>query len=187
VKRAIGIPRHPYPAGEQAAYPQRARCRRAVTYTAHLFPTSTSTSDNFPLRRGAGRDGAGGCHAHDNVVNGELVVPPVAFSPWATTADDSLDSRYWGFVPRRNIEGTPLVIYWSFEAPTRRFDERNIGVDHIMDIPDPLLHQDTLVAHAEAGPRLSSEVKRSGCRRAHAQQASRFRPGEAAASAKRYN
>lgn len=28
--------------------------------------------------------------------------------------DDSLDSRYWGFVPRRNIMGEALMIYWSW-------------------------------------------------------------------------
>jgi signal peptidase I len=27
--------------------------------------------------------------------------------------DDSQDSRYWGFVPRENIIGRPLLIYWS--------------------------------------------------------------------------
>jgi signal peptidase I len=27
--------------------------------------------------------------------------------------DDSQDSRYWGFVPRENIVGRPLLIYWS--------------------------------------------------------------------------
>ena len=26
----------------------------------------------------------------------------------------SLDSRYWGFVPRANIVGRPLFVYWSF-------------------------------------------------------------------------
>ena len=30
--------------------------------------------------------------------------------------DDSLDSRYWGFVPRENIIGRPLIIYWSMRA-----------------------------------------------------------------------
>ena len=32
--------------------------------------------------------------------------------------DNSLDSRYWGFVPRENIIGKPLIIYWSYDAPT---------------------------------------------------------------------
>ncbi|HPR63454.1 MAG TPA: signal peptidase I [Thermoanaerobaculia bacterium] len=31
--------------------------------------------------------------------------------------DHSRDSRFWGFVPRDNILGTPWLIYWSYEAP----------------------------------------------------------------------
>jgi signal peptidase I len=30
--------------------------------------------------------------------------------------DESLDSRYWGYVPRQNIIGSPLVIYWSINS-----------------------------------------------------------------------
>ena len=30
--------------------------------------------------------------------------------------DSSLDSRYWGFVPRENIIGRPLLIYWSVRS-----------------------------------------------------------------------
>lgn len=30
--------------------------------------------------------------------------------------DRSLDSRFWGFVPRENIIGRPLFVYWSFES-----------------------------------------------------------------------
>ena len=29
--------------------------------------------------------------------------------------DNSEDSRYWGFVPRGNIVGRPLLIYFSLE------------------------------------------------------------------------
>jgi signal peptidase I len=28
--------------------------------------------------------------------------------------DDSLDSRYWGFIPRTSVAGTPLIVYWSW-------------------------------------------------------------------------
>lgn len=30
--------------------------------------------------------------------------------------DNSLDSRYWGFVPRRNVVGTPLFVYFSWNS-----------------------------------------------------------------------
>jgi signal peptidase I len=30
---------------------------------------------------------------------------------------NSYDSRYWGLVPRANLIGRPLFIYWSFETP----------------------------------------------------------------------
>lgn len=29
--------------------------------------------------------------------------------------DNSLDSRYWGFVPVENVVGTPLFVYWSWD------------------------------------------------------------------------
>ncbi|KAF0153142.1 MAG: signal peptidase I [Ignavibacteria bacterium] len=30
--------------------------------------------------------------------------------------DNSLDSRFWGFVPRRNIIGKPIFVYWSWNS-----------------------------------------------------------------------
>ena len=30
--------------------------------------------------------------------------------------DNSLDSRYWGFVPRRNVVGQPTIIYFSWDS-----------------------------------------------------------------------
>lgn len=39
--------------------------------------------------------------------------------------DDSLDSRFWGFVPVQNVVGEPLFVYWSYNAPTREWlDDR---------------------------------------------------------------
>ncbi|HVX65973.1 MAG TPA: S26 family signal peptidase, partial [Bryobacteraceae bacterium] len=47
----------------------------------------------------------------------------------------SLDSRYWGFVPRANIIGMPLVIWWSYDAPTERLADPNIiNIPHILDL-----------------------------------------------------
>lgn len=39
--------------------------------------------------------------------------------------DDSLDSRFWGFVPVQNVVGEPLFVYWSYNAPTHEWlDDR---------------------------------------------------------------
>jgi signal peptidase I len=58
----------------------------------------------------------------DDVVNGELVVPPGNYFAMGDNRDNSLDSRYWGLVPRDNIMGKPLVIFWSYDAPTEDLD-----------------------------------------------------------------
>lgn len=40
--------------------------------------------------------------------------------------DNSLDSRYWGFVPFDNVVGTPIVVYWSWDTniPISKFFEK---------------------------------------------------------------
>ena len=49
--------------------------------------------------------------------DGQLIVPQGNYFVMGDNRDDSLDSRYWGFVPRENIVGRPLVIYWSMRNP----------------------------------------------------------------------
>ncbi len=47
----------------------------------------------------------------------ELLVPQGQYFVLGDNRDESLDSRYWGFVPRENIIGRPLLIYWSVRSP----------------------------------------------------------------------
>jgi len=46
---------------------------------------------------------------------GPLVVPRDSFFMLGDNRDGSRDSRFWGFVPRRNIQGSPLVVYFSYD------------------------------------------------------------------------
>jgi signal peptidase I len=36
--------------------------------------------------------------------------------------DDSLDSRFWGFVPPEDVIGTPILVYWSWDPKTPIYD-----------------------------------------------------------------
>lgn len=47
------------------------------------------------------------------VEDGQLIVPEGHYFAMGDNRDDSSDSRYWGFVPRENVVGRPLLIYWS--------------------------------------------------------------------------
>jgi signal peptidase I len=68
----------------------------------------------------------------ENVVNGEVVVPPDSYFAMGDNRDNSFDSRYWGFVPRENIIGKPLVIFWSYDAPTEDWVDYN--ANHFIDL-----------------------------------------------------
>ncbi len=69
-----------------------------------------------------------------HVSNGEVIVPPDSYFAMGDNRDQSLDSRYWGFVPRENIIGKPLIIYWSYDAPTERLQTPLISLDHARDL-----------------------------------------------------
>jgi signal peptidase I len=61
------------------------------------------------------------------IENGDLVVPPGKYFMMGDNRHDSLDSRYWGFVPRENIVGRPLFNYWSFVTPDEQYQQTGIG------------------------------------------------------------
>jgi signal peptidase I len=52
------------------------------------------------------------------VDNARLRIPGGSYFVLGDNRNHSRDSRYWGFVPRQNIEGTPLVIYFSVREPS---------------------------------------------------------------------
>jgi signal peptidase I len=61
------------------------------------------------------------------IENGDLVVPPGHYFMMGDHRHNSLDSRYWGFVPRENILGRPLFNYWSFVTPDDQLEQPGLG------------------------------------------------------------
>jgi len=57
----------------------------------------------------------------------DLVVPPGRIFAMGDNRTESLDGRYWGFVPRENIVGRPMFVYWSFETPADQINKQSIG------------------------------------------------------------
>ena len=62
----------------------------------------------------------------------EIVVPEGSYFAMGDNRDNSLDSRYWGFVPRENIIGKPFVIFWSYETSTENLVD--FRLDHFVDL-----------------------------------------------------
>ena len=87
-------------------------------FTVHKVPFPDSYRDDFPNGGNIRADvSAGWWHQMpDYLENGDLIVPKDCYFAMGDNRDDSLDSRYWGFVPRQNIVGRPLLIYFSHEV-----------------------------------------------------------------------
>ena len=62
-----------------------------------------------------------------HIQDGDLVVPPGKYFMMGDHRHGSLDSRFWGFVPRENIMGRPLFNYWSFKTPEDQLEKTGLG------------------------------------------------------------
>ena len=58
---------------------------------------------------------------------GPVTVPPNQYFMMGDNRDNSQDSRYWGFLPRENIKGRALLIYWSYEADRQDYQDEGAG------------------------------------------------------------
>lgn len=99
VKRVIGLPGDTIKIVNQVVYIQPAGQKGFSAldepYTVHKHPTEVP----------------------DNLNNfGPVDVPAEQYFAMGDNRDDSLDSREWGFVPRQNIVGRALLVYWSFDG-----------------------------------------------------------------------
>lgn len=129
VKRAIGLP------GDRIRLEHgqviRNGRRLIEPYTQHIGAPDPYR-DDFPRGPAYYTTARGREMFEKHVVDGELVVPPGMLFALGDNRDNSADSRYWGFVPRSYVVGKPLVVYWSYDAPTEDLREWNVG--HVIDV-----------------------------------------------------
>ncbi len=69
----------------------------------------------------------------------DLVVPPDSYFAMGDNRDVSYDSRYWGFIPKKNVIGRPMFIYWSFETPPNQYLQREVS-DRIKFLTHVIVH-----------------------------------------------
>lgn len=116
VKRVVGVPGDRVRIADKQLF---VNSRIVLEdYTQHQLGTD-AYRDNFPQFRFASANvNADWWREMRRLTNaqGDLVVPAGRYFVLGDNRDDSQDSRYWGLVPRENIVGRPLLIYWSLRS-----------------------------------------------------------------------
>jgi signal peptidase I len=112
-------------------------------YAQHDPLALDSAVENYPPRDsyllGDGISPSWAAYVAKSAARGEIVVPAGNFFAMGDNRDNSYDSRYWGFVPRSNIIGTPVIVYMSINAQGDVWDTGRIG-DRFGAYLDAVIH-----------------------------------------------
>ena len=114
VKRVVGLPGDVLAMRDGELYVNGER--QVETYVQHIQPGGDYHDPQFAWQRAylaPGVDPAGYHPTRDDW--GPIVVPEDRYFVMGDNRDNSQDSRYWGFVARSLIKGSPLFIYYSFD------------------------------------------------------------------------
>jgi signal peptidase I len=70
-------------------------------------------------------------------------VPENCYWVMGDNRGDSMDSRFWGCMPRQNLLGTPVIIYMSLDASPQAWDGGQIG-ERFLAYANAVLHPSTV-------------------------------------------
>ena len=132
VKRCMGVPGDHIRLVNKQVYLNGKKLDEP--YVVHKTDYIDSYRDNFPGEPNSNLYPGAIEMLQHHVIDGDVVVPPGYYFAMGDNRDQSLDSRYWGFVPRENIIGKPLIIYWSYDAPTSDLNNSSIDLHHVLDL-----------------------------------------------------
>jgi signal peptidase I len=113
VKRVVGVPGDRVRLINRQVYVNGVPLREPyVRYTSRVHDVFR---DEFPRLNLSvpGLEGTWWLQMKKLVDDGQLIIPEGHYFVLGDNRDESLDSRYWGFVPKENVIGRPLLIYWS--------------------------------------------------------------------------
>jgi signal peptidase I len=117
LKRVIGMPGDRIKLINDVVY--RNGVRLDEPYVVHKMQFPNSYAEHFPSEKpnSMGRlDPFLRDMFENHIVQGELIVPAHKYFTLGDNRDNSLDSRFWGFVDASDIIGKPLLIYGSEET-----------------------------------------------------------------------
>jgi signal peptidase I len=142
VKRMIGVPGDRIHLRDGVVYRNGERLSEPYILHDRDVPSDTYR-DNFPSVSPPDFDSniwrAWRAELSSHIDGEDIVVPPDAYFAMGDHRGISLDSRYWGFIPRRNIIGRPMLVYWSFEATEAEYMATSFG-DRARSIAHEFVH-----------------------------------------------
>jgi signal peptidase I len=119
VKRLVGVPGDTLSMRDGVLW--RNGTALAERYAVHTDPAMDPAGEEFQWQRNYLVREAGAAAAPASRNNwGPLVVPKGNYFVLGDNRDNSLDSRYWGFVPDSLVKGRPFVIYYSYAPDTTK-------------------------------------------------------------------